>query len=98
MRRPLGLLTRSEAAPVHPEALEAACSEFAALLAQRTELDRRIAELSQTVGTHVRLCGYPGPGKPAYQAVVTRTVVLSRETAKELFGDRRKTKKGTPRS
>jgi hypothetical protein len=141
-------------------ALAAASKELEALLAQRAELERRIAQLHETVGALVRLCGYesaarlgitdacrlvlraagdpltvaeirlrltamgvdlgryendlavihttlkrlhqtgeirlvPGLGKPAYQAIVVRTVVLSSDAARALFGERRGTKKGT---
>jgi hypothetical protein len=144
-------------------ALAAASKELETLLAQRAEIDRRIAQLHQTVGSLVKLCGYeptvplgitdacrmvlraaghpltvaevkiqlgamgvdlgryendlavihttlkrlhqngevrlvPGLGKPAYQAVLTRTVVLTAETAKALFGERQKSKKGPVRS
>jgi hypothetical protein len=39
-------------------ALDAAMRELEALTAQRVELDRRIAQLSQAAGSLMRLCGY----------------------------------------
>jgi hypothetical protein len=39
-------------------ALEAAARELERLAAQRVDIDRRIAQLSQTFGNLLRLCGY----------------------------------------
>jgi hypothetical protein len=39
-------------------ALDAACRELETLAAQRVDLDRRIAQLSQTVGSLLKLCGF----------------------------------------
>ena len=44
--------------PAHyRRALDAALREYETLLAERTQLDKRVAQLAQTVGTLSRLCG-----------------------------------------
>ena len=40
------------------EALNAAIREYEALGAQRREIDERLAQLAQTIGTLNRLCGF----------------------------------------
>jgi hypothetical protein len=40
------------------EALNAAIREYEALGAQRHEIDERLAQLAQTIGTLNRLCGF----------------------------------------
>jgi hypothetical protein len=39
-------------------ALDVACRELETLAAQRVDLDRRIAQLTQTVGSLLKLCGF----------------------------------------
>jgi len=42
----------------YQRALDAACREYETLTKQRAELDGRIAQLAQTIGSLTRLCGY----------------------------------------
>jgi hypothetical protein len=42
----------------YQRALESACREYETLTRQRADLDGRIAQLTQTIGSLTRLCGY----------------------------------------
>jgi hypothetical protein len=44
-------------APEYRRALEAAIAEYESLGVQRREIDKRLSELAQTIGTLSRLCG-----------------------------------------
>ena len=42
----------------YKRALDSACREYEALTKQRADLDARIAQLAQSIGNLMRLCGY----------------------------------------
>src|SRR5262245_406795 len=71
------------------KALEAASREWETLAAERARLDKRLAELQQTIATLSRLCGYV-PTVPFGLADACRLILLRREqplTASQMRGE-----------
>lgn len=62
----------------YQRALEAACREWETLAAERARLDKRLAELQQTMATLSRLCGHV-PTVPFGLADACRLILLRRE-------------------